>query len=75
MQYYVEQITRVLFWSHLAIFQSMFESYVLTGRFKSSCYCNMYQYSVIITAYTKNATINARSTKVVFVNYRIDIGA
>ena len=43
--------------------QSMLESYVLTGRFKSSCYCNMYQYSVIITVDTENAMINARSTK------------
>ena len=52
----------------------MLESYVLTGRFQSSCYCNMYDYSVIITVDTENATINdARSTK--FVNYRIDIGA
>ena len=39
------------------------ESYVLTGRFESSCYCNIYQYSVIITVDTENATINARSTK------------
>ena len=54
----------------------MLESYVLTGRFKSSCYCDMYQYSVIITVDTENATINARSIdEVVFVNYRIDIGA
>ena len=44
-------------------FQSMLESYVLTGRFKSSCYCDIYQYSVIITVDTENATINARSTK------------
>ena len=47
----------------LQYFQSMLESFVLTGRFKSSCYCNMYQYSVIITVDTENATTNARSTK------------
>ena len=53
----------------------MLESYVLTGKFKSSCYCNMYQYSVIITVDTKNATIKAKISEAVFVNYRIDIGA
>ena len=39
------------------ISESMLESiaYVLTGRFKSCCYCNMYQYSVIITVDTENA--------------------
>ena len=47
----------------LQYFQSMLESYVLTGRFKSSCHRDMYQYSVIITVDTENATINARSTK------------
>ena len=63
MQYrYVEQI-EFFFKATLQYFQSMLESYLLTGRFKSSCYCNMYQYSVIITVDTKNATINARSTK------------
>ena len=44
----------------------MLESYVLTGTFKSSCDCNMYQYSVIITIDAENATIkdvNASSTK------------
>ena len=48
-------------------FKSMLESYALTdtltGRFKSSCYSNMYQYSATITVDTENATINARSTK------------
>ena len=55
----------------------MLESYVLTGKFKSSCYCNMYQYSVIIAVDIENATVNARSTKLhMLVNYRIiDIGA
>ena len=38
-------------------------NYVLTGRFKSSCYCNTYQYSDIITVNAENATINARSMK------------
>ena len=52
----------------------MLESYVLTGRFKSSCYCNMYQCSVIITVDTENTTINERSKKVVPVNYRVDKG-
>ena len=47
----------------LLYFQSKLESYVLTGKCKSSCYCNIYQYSVIITVDTENATINARSTK------------
>ena len=47
----------------LQYFQSMLESYVLTGRFKSFCYYNIYQYSVIVTVDTENATINARSTK------------
>ena len=47
----------------LQYFQTILESYVLTGRFKSSCYCNIYQYSVIITVDTENAKINVRSTK------------
>ena len=42
----------------------MFESHVLTGIFKSSCYCNIYQYSVIMTVDTENALINSRSMKV-----------
>ena len=50
----------------LQYFQSILESYVLTGRFKSSYYCNIYQYSIIITVDTKNVTIN----EAVFVNYR-----
>ena len=68
LQYrYVEQIENNNYESFckaaLQYFQSMLESYVLTGRFKSSCYCNMYQYSFIITVDTENATIKARSTK------------
>ena len=59
LQYrYVKQIE-----NNTQYFQSILESYVLTRRFKSSCYCNMYQYSVIITVDTENAMINARSTK------------
>ena len=47
----------------LQYFQSKLEYYVLTGRFKLSCYCNIHQYSVIITVDAEDATINARSTK------------
>ena len=36
----------------------MLESYVLTGTFKSSCCCNTFQYSTIITVDIENATIN-----------------
>ena len=68
LQYrYVEQIEnnnyKLLCKATLQYFQGMLESYVLTGRFKSSCYRNMYQYSAIITVDTENDTINARSTK------------
>ena len=44
-------------------FQSLFESYMLTRRFKSSCYCKMYWQSVIITVDTKTAMIYTRSMK------------
>ena len=36
----------------------------------------MYQYSIIITVDTENATVNeCKINEVVFVHYRIDIGA
>ena len=47
-------------------FLSVFKSFTPTTikiPLKSSCYCNIYQYSVIITVDTENATINARSAK------------
>ena len=53
--------------------QTMLESYVLTGSFKSSCCCNIFQHSIIITVDIENPTINARSTKLRL--YIIDIGA
>ena len=80
LQYrYVEQIENNTYEffckATLQYFQSMLESYVLTRRFKSSCYCNLYQYSVIITVDTEYAMINVTINEVVFVNYRTDIGA
>ena len=48
----------------LQYFQSTRESYMLRGRFESSCFCNIYQHSVIVTVGTENAMINARSRKV-----------
>ena len=58
LQYqYIEQIENnnyeVFCKATLQYFQSLLESYVLTERFKSFCYCNMYQYSVIITVDTE----------------------
>ena len=68
LQYrYVEQIENnnydFFYKATLQYFQNILESSVLTGRTKSSCYCNIYQYSVIVTVDPENATINARPTK------------
>ena len=35
----------------------MLDYYMLTERFKSSCYCNMHQYSIMMTVDTENAEI------------------
>ena len=57
---FYETAWSILFWSHKNDVTSLVKFW---KENMSRSYCNIYQYSVIITVDTENATINARSMK------------